>query len=107
MSSKVVFTNRSLSLITCIFSAFRLIILCSNEGEDRSHIISCLHANRRQFDTITYDDKQNLKKYLNHHITKKFADVASDNSLSALDVYASSVDQDRLGKVYFNVLCGS
>ncbi len=66
-----------------------------------------MHANRRQFDTITYDDKQDLRKYLNHHITQKFADLASDNPLSALDVYASSVDQDRLGKVYLIVLCSS
>ena len=46
---------------------YRLVIVCSNEDEDKSHIISRLNAHRKHFSTL--HDVAKCREYLKIHFT--------------------------------------
>lgn len=56
-------------------------IICSNEEEEKSYLISKLHLYKRQFVHIPETDRLEFKKYLTNHFIKKH----SRNVASAVD----------------------
>ena len=48
-------------------TGYRVVIICSSENEEKSHIIMKLHSCRRQFAEPTNDD--HIKRYLKAHFT--------------------------------------
>ena len=81
-------------------------IICSNEEEERSHIISKLHSHRRPFAQI-YDTDQ-CQHYLKAHFTGQVESLSSFPSQMQL-VTASEVDYERYVPKYsdFNAICGT
>ena len=74
---------------------YRLVIICSNKDEEKSHMISKLHMYRRHY--IVPPDASKYQQYLRHHfITKKDHDHQAK-----VAVMASQVDQERC----LNFLC--
>ena len=72
-------------------------IICSNEEEEKSHIISKLHSCRQPFSQI-FDDEQ-CQDYLKAHFTGKVESLSSFTSQMQL-VTASDVDYEK----YINII---
>lgn len=93
-------TTISIEIIIFMFvhTGYRLVIICSNENEEKSLIISRLHRCRRQFAEPKNDDQ--LKCYLKVH----FTDQMKSRALHALA--ASSVDHEKYYccYIYFTLL---
>ena len=66
---------------------YRLVIICGNENEEKSLIISRLHRCRRQFAEPKNGDQ--FKSYLKAHFTGKM----KSRTLQAFA--ASSIDQEK------------
>ena len=60
-----------------MFADFRIVIICSSESEETSHVVSKLLQFRRDY-AVFQKDKE-ISDYLKHHFE-------SDNVLSAADV---------------------
>ena len=58
-----------------IFSEFRIVIICSSESEETSHVVSKLLQFKRDY-AIFQKDKE-LAGYLKHHFTNKDATSAA------------------------------
>ena len=71
---------------------YRLVIICSKEEEEKSHIISKLHNHRRPFAQIYDTDK--CQSYLKDHFTGQVESLSSYPSQIQL-VTASEVDYER------------
>ena len=82
-------TTIDIGLIILMFmhTGYRLVIICSNENEEKSLIISRLHRCRRQFAEPKNDDQ--LKCYLKAHFTGQM------KSRALLAFAASSVDCEK------------
>ena len=73
------------------YTDYRLVIICSNEDEDKSHMVSKLQLYRRPLTTV-YSD-QDFALYLkNHFISWSRAQSCS----SEREIWASEVDLDKL-----------
>ena len=70
---------------------YRLVIICSNEEEEKSHIISKLHNCRRPF-ALTLDTEQ-CQRYLTSHFTGQ---IESFNSSQNPPAMASNIDHEKL-----------
>ena len=90
---------------------YRLVIICSNEEEEKSHIISKLHTHRRPFAQI-YDTDQ-CQRYLKTHFTGEVESLSSSPSQMQL-VTASEVDYEKyvheifffsFHKLHFSLTC--
>lgn len=68
-------------------TGYRLVIICGNENEEKSLVISRLHRCRRQFAEPKNDDQ--FKGYLKAHFTGKM------KSRAVHALAASSVDQEK------------
>ena len=82
-------------------------IICSNEEEEKSHIISKLHSCRRPFSQI-FDDEQ-CQDYLKAHFTGKVESLSSSTSQMQL-VTASDVDYEKYVDIiilYYQILSNS
>ena len=66
-------------------------IVCSNEEEEKSYLISKLHVFRRPF--VPANDLQDYKKYLAIHFTHRAQE--HENEFSSQDIAASSVDPEQ------------
>ena len=73
---------------------YRLVIICSNEEEEKSHFISKLHLSRRPF--IPRKDFEEYKKYLSIHYTNQAVDADDYTSQYFTGNAASSVDPEQL-----------
>ena len=74
-------------------SGYRLVIICSKEDEEKSHIISRLHLHKRPaVPSFSHDD---FKKYLVSHFVHCEGEM-DDRQTNPQDtkVYASAVDPD-------------
>ena len=71
---------------------YHLVIICSNEEEEKSHIISKLHTHRRPFAQI-YDTDQ-CQRYLKAHFTGEVESLSCSPSQMQL-VTASEVDYEK------------
>ena len=60
-----------------LFAEFRIVIICSSESEETSHVVSKLLQFRRDY-AIFQKDKD-ISEYLKHHFK-------NDNALSAADI---------------------
>lgn len=49
---------------------YRLVIICSNEGEGKSNIISRLYSYRREWNIATDEDIDDLKRFLEQNIAR-------------------------------------
>ena len=67
---------------------YRLVIICSNEDEDKSHIISRLNAHRKHFTAL--HDVGKFREYLKTHFTG--ATKPTHQSIVTQGVSASMVD---------------
>lgn len=77
----------SLAIAFLVSVDYRLVIVCSNEEEEKSHFISKLHLFRRPF--IPKNDLQEYQKYLAIHFTNQADDMAvqySGCSASSVDI---------------------
>ena len=71
---------------------YRLVIICSNEEEEKSHIISKLHTHRRPFAQIC--DTDQCQRYLKNHFTGKVESLSYSPSQMQL-VTAPDVDYEK------------
>lgn len=67
-------------IIADLLTGYRLVIVCSNENEEQSHIINKLHRYRRQFAEPANDEQMRL--YLKSHLTDK---ALNDFAASVVD----------------------
>ena len=66
-----------------------MVIICSDEGEGKSSIVSRIHAYRREWNLPSEEDKEHIKQYLLQH-------VIQDNDVQDTSIVkAASVDQDK------------
>ena len=72
-------------IFSCIMIGYRLVIICSKEGEDKSHIVSKLLLYKR---SIILREK--CRNYLRRHLIQAGASTQSDI------VNASIVDHEKL-----------
>ena len=77
-------------------SDYRLVVICSKEDEDKSHIISRLHTFRRP--VVPKLDERGCREYLKAHFTVP-TDVEG-SSQAATQCAAAVVDPDKLVAVY-------
>ena len=77
-------------ILLYILTDYRLVIICSNEDEEKSHIISKLHSHKRPF-ALTLDSEQ-CQHYLKTHFTGQ---VCSSLSAQMQPAMASIVDHER------------
>ena len=88
----------AIALCTCIVIlplstvGYRLVIICSNEEEEKSHIISKLHTHRRPFAQIC--DTDQCQSYLKDHFTGKVESLSYSPSQMQL-VTAPDVDYEK------------
>ena len=68
---------------------YRVVIICSNKDEDKSHIVSKLEIHRKEF-IIPNDDS--YKAYLNRHFT--ISDDDAPFHQQEVSTNASAVDPD-------------
>ena len=68
---------------------YRIVIICSNEDEEKSFLISKLHLYKRQF--VPQTDIQEFKNYLTIHFTKQ----SYKTSRHEAETLASVVDQEK------------
>ena len=66
------------------YLGYRLVIICSKDGENKSYIISKLILHKKSF--IIKHSVEQYQKYLKYHFT---------NSSSGAQAYASVVDIER------------
>lgn len=78
-------------IILFSFTDYRLVIICSNEEEEKSHIISKLHSCRRPFPLML--DSEQCQRYLKAHFIDQTESDASSQSQPAT---ASKVDHETL-----------
>ena len=71
---------------------YRLVIICSNEDEDKSHIISRLNTHRKHF-TALHDDRK-FQEYLKTHFTGATAPT-HQSLVVTRGVSASMVDCEK------------
>ncbi len=86
-----------MSLETCMFllyfAAYRLVIVCSNEEENRSYILSRLHNFRRSVNPrLVIDD---CRKYLQNHFIPDVNMETDSQTVPTSEMYASSVDPEK------------
>jgi hypothetical protein len=74
------------------YVGYRLVIICSNEEEEKSHIISKLHSCRRPFSQIC--DTKQCRSYLKAHFTGQVESLSPSTSQMQL-ITASSVDYEK------------
>ena len=72
---------------------YRLVIICSNEEEEKSHIISKLHSCRRPFAQKLDEDQ--CKRYLKTHFTGQVESLSSSYSSQMQPAMASAVDHEQ------------
>ena len=78
---------------TLYFSAeYRLVIVCSNEEEEKSHIISKLHSCRRPFAQKL--DTDQCQRYLKAHFTGQVESLSASYS-QLQPAMASAVDHEQ------------
>ena len=82
----------SIMLIDLCTVGYRLVIICSNEEEEKSHIISKLHTHRRPFAQIC--DTDQCQSYLKDHFTGKVESLSYSPSQMQL-VTAPDVDYEK------------
>ena len=70
---------------------YRLVIICSNEDEDKSHLISRLSTHRKQFTTL--HDVSKFQEYLKSHFTTPMP--THQRPIVTKGVAASTVDFDQ------------
>ena len=78
-------------LLLPLLLEYRIVIICSNEDEEKSFLISKLHLYKRQF--VPQTDIQEFKNYLTIHFTKQ-----SNKSMTLrheAETLASVVDQEK------------
>ncbi len=68
-------------------------IVCSNEEENKSHILSRLHSYRRAVNPELEID--NCKCYLQKHFTSPVSMDSENQVISTPDLYASAVDSEK------------
>ena len=72
------------------FLDYRLVILCSKEGEDKSHMVSKLLLHKKS--VVLKHSQKDYQKYLRDH----FICGAGDSLSQATPDTASVVDRDKL-----------
>ena len=65
---------------------YRLVIICSNEGEEKSHFISKLKLHRQPF--VPKETVKDYKKYLADHFT-------GHAQLTGVGISASKIDHEK------------
>lgn len=80
--------NCGYDVLYCInfFPDYRLVIICSNEKEDMSHVISRLHKYKCHFMASQIDDVEKYRKYF----VNKFTALHQSD-----DLPASQVDHEK------------
>ena len=73
------------------YTDYRLVIICSNEDEDKSHMVSKLQLYRRPLTTV-YSD-QDFALYLKNHFISW---SRPQSGSSGKEILASEVDPDKL-----------
>ena len=73
------------------YSDYRLVIICSNEDEDKSYMVSKLQLYRRPLTTV-YSD-QECALYLKNHFTTL---SRAQSEAPGQRIWASEVDLDKL-----------
>lgn len=53
-----------------IISDYKLIIICSSEGEDKSHIVSRLHSYRREWNLPSENDMKKIQSFVRKNISE-------------------------------------
>ena len=76
-------------IIIGVISGYRLVILCSKEGEDKSHMVSKLLLYKKSI--VLKHSKNDYQEYLKHH----FICQADDSLSQATPDTASVVDCDK------------
>ena len=74
---------------------YRLIIICSSEGEEKSHIIPHLFLYRRPLNPPSNDDMKGIEEYLHYHITQQLIEESQSQDNRTFDVYASCIDESQ------------
>ena len=72
---------------------YRLVIICSNEEEEKSHIISKLHSCRRPFAQKL--DTYQCQHYLKAHFTGQVESLSPSYSSQMQPAMASAVDREQ------------
>ena len=87
----------------CLLPDYRLVVICSKEDEDKSHIISRLHTFRRS--VVPSLDENECRKYLKAHFTLP---TKSDIIPAVLhrECSAAVVDPDKLATFSCNSRSG-
>lgn len=86
------FSLTALSVYLC-FIDYQLVIICSSEGEGKSHIISHLHSYQREWNLPSEEDKMHLKQFLRQHVTQQVSSKFTFQDTTIVN--ASVVDQDK------------
>ena len=79
-------------MVNCHLEGYRVVIVCSNHDEDKSHIVSKLEIYRKQF-VIPNDD--GYRDYLKHHFTVSMDGVEHPTHQQGVLINASAVDPDK------------
>ncbi len=70
-----------------ILESYRLVIICSNEGEEKSHFISKLKLHRQPF--VLIENLKDYKKYLSDHFSGRH------QQLPEVGISASTIDHEK------------
>ena len=81
-------------MLIIVISDYRIVIICSNEDDEKSHIVSRLQPYRRTFSGIQPDET--IMKYLKDHFIEDRTEMDSTEN----SILASVVDKERLDFFY-------
>ena len=81
-------------MLIIVISDYRIVIICSNEDEEKSHIVSRLQPYFRTFSGIQPDES--IMKYLKDH----FIEDRTETNSTENSILASVVDKERLDFFY-------
>ena len=79
---------------------YRLVIICSNQDEEKCHIISKLHPYRRPYGVP--GDINMYRRYLQKHFVSDKGPAQQTKGTGTLNV-ASAVDRERYSVDFFTV----
>ncbi len=92
VESRLIIQSQCLSLVLTLrllVDPYRLAIICSSEDEEKSHIISKLHNDRRPY--MTPPESGKYQDYLKRHYRRGL----SDDTQYGFGVNAACVDHEK------------
>ena len=95
LKSLLLLVQRVCHYSSCVylFAGYRLVVICSNVDEEKSHIISKLSLFRRPFIQMHHEEK--YKKYLKNHMVFGSKSIASGQSMQSMDSLGITVDHEK------------